>query len=662
MLKKRIFCLLLALSLLSGPAALAFGGRYPDKAHLPVDYADMLPVTPFEEDGLLAALKELEGICGLHRRDQPDKAARQRVSGLYSRVLSELNELTTKVSLAGIQYDASGGGEAESALYLELSAQQTRLTDRCYQVLGVMAASPFQDILERSAGEDQARSLVGYQGMTEEDRALRMEEDQLVQTYDQIMAKGVPVLTEDRVWTWETLESAQVDGETYRAVSQALTEERDRAAGELYLQLVRLRTEEAAGYGFDNYTEYAYWALYNRDYAPEDVGPLREAAKEYLLPLQMRLLDRLDQRDLRGLDLRSRSTGEEILDAIEPFAEEFDQEMGEAFAFLREHHLYDIEYDSGKLPAVYTAALPAYGSAFIFNCPYGDYRDYSDTVHEFGHFNETFRCVQHDLWADFNIDVGEIDSQALELMFTSYARELFGEKYGQVYADAILYNLLDSVLDGCLHDEFQAAAYADPDMTVEELDRLFKQLSEEYGYYYEEGVEADSSWVETSHNFESPLYFISYATSALSALDLWFLYLDRPGRAKDLYLDLSALSLSLPYRAAIEEVGLRDIFDPDTIPELAEMLEAHLNGEKVPYDWGWNFLGSGQRDPAALRVLECAAVVFILFCVVLTVRCGRFLSRNNGWKSLSKSNRRPPEPERSGDPWDSRREKPPWEL
>ena len=34
-----------------------------------------------------------------------------------------------------------------------------------------------------------------------------------------------------------------MDGETYEAVSQALAEERYRAAGEVYLQLVRLRAE-----------------------------------------------------------------------------------------------------------------------------------------------------------------------------------------------------------------------------------------------------------------------------------------------------------------------------------------------------------------------------------------------------------------------------------
>ena len=657
MLKKRVLCLLLALSLLSGPAALAL--RYPEKEHLPVDYADMLPVTGFDESALQAALKELEAICGMHRRDAKDRETRRRVQALYDQILSELNVLITQVSLSSVAYDASGAGEAESALYLELSAQQTRLFDRTYQVFGTLASSPYRDILEDAAGAGEIQSLAGYQGMTEEDAALWEEEDRLVQEYNQILSRGVPVVVEGRLWTWEELDGA--DPETCAAAGRALEEERNRAAGEVYRRLVQLRSGIAAQAGFDSYADYAYWVLYSRDYTPEDIRPLREAAKKYILPLQLRLLERFSDRDLRALDLRSRKSGEEILDDIQPFMEDFDREMGEAFAFLREHHLYDIEYDSGKLSTGYTVALPAYGSAFIFNSPYGDYRDYSDTVHEFGHFNETFRCTQHDLWADFNIDVGEIDSQALELMFTSYAGNLFGEKYGQIYADAILYSLLDSVLDGCLHDEFQTAVYADPDMSLEEINRLFKELSEEYGYSYDPGTEEDPSWIETSHNFENPLYFISYATSALSALDLWFLYLNHPRQGRELYLDLSALSLSLPYREAIEKVGLRDIFDPETIPELAEMLEDYLDGNQVSY-------GETQDGGTAARTAVLCVFALALWVLVfrLRVRPSRRVReetrRREALEPWSRQEHQE-EPRRSGpDPWSSPEKKPPWEL
>ena len=610
-MRKRLLCLLLALALLSAPAA-AVKWEFPASAHPAVSCRDMLPVTGFDETALLKALDELERACSRHSRDRNTEETRRRVQALYEQILEETDLLATKVNLSGVQYDASGGEDA--ALYLELSAQQTRLTDRCYQALAVLAASPYAGLLDGDAGAGTAESLLGYRGLTEEEAALYEEEDRLIQAYDRLMEGSAPA------------------------------EERYRAAGEIYLQLVRLRTEQAQWAGYDDYAGYAYEALYTRDYGLEDAAELHRLAKRYILPLQLRLLEETGEEELRALSVRSRMDGEEVLDAIRPFAEDFDREMGETFRFLRAHRLYDIEYGEAKLPTGYTVALPAYGSAFIFNSPYGDYRDLSDTVHEFGHFFEAFHCTRHDLWADFNIDVGEIDSQALELIFTQQAEDLFGQRYGETYRNAVLYNILDSVLDGCLYDEFQTAAYRNPDMTVEDLDRLFKDLSEDYGYSYDPGAEADPAWVENAHNFQNPLYFISYASSALSALDLWFLYLENPREAREVYLELSALSLSLPYRAAVEEAGLRDIFDGETVPALAEALEAHLDGKTV--SWG------GKRD---LRVPGTGWVLCAFGLTALSLVL--WLRARPSGKKRAEARRR-----EALDPWSGQDQKPPWEL
>lgn len=635
-----MLCLLLALLLLLSPAE-AIGGRYPDKQHVPVDYADMLPVTAFDETNLQSALEELRKLCGRHSPQGTNKETLRRIEFLYDQILSELNMLITKVSLANVQYDASGGAAEEADLYLELSGQHARLFDRCYQVFSDLAASPYREVLDNKAGEGTAQSLLGYQGMTEEEAALWEEEERFIQAYDRIMSQGVPVQVEGEVWTAASLAEAGVDGETAQAVEEALLRERERAAGEIYCQLLQLRTETAAQTGFANYADYAYYALYNRDYDLADAAALRRAVKEYIVPLQLRLLEEIGSQDIRSLDVRSRKTGEEMLDDIQPFIEGFDNEMGKVFAFMREHHLYDIEYDEVKLFTGYTMALPAYGSALIFECPYGDYRDYGDLVHEFGHFNEMYHGTQHDLWSGFSIDVGEIDSQALEMFFTSYAGEIFGGRGGEAYTRVTLYDMLNSVLDGCLYDEFQAMAYQDPDMSVEELNRLFKQMSEEYGYVYDSGMEEDSSWVENSHNFQTPMYFISYATSALSALDLWLRYLEHPRQAKEAYLDLTALSLSLPYREAVEKVGLRDIFASETVPALAEELEARLDGEVLP--------SADRQGELVTYIFFAAILVIVAFGLWLRVR----------WARRSRTERRRWE---EMEAWSTQRGKPPWEF
>ena len=650
MRNKALLCLLLALSLLAGPAAQAVKWEYPVSDHPEVDYEDMLPVTGFDETELVAALEELESVCG--RNSRPRGQTRQRVQALYDQILSEMNVLITKEVLSSIQYDAGGGAPEAAALYLELSNQSLRLFNRCYEVFSALAVSSYRDVLDTSAGEDAAQSLLGYEGLSEEDAVLREEVERLTQEYDQILSKGVSVEVAGRSWTLEALES-EADEETYWAVSTALEEAQAQAAGELYRELVRLRTEIALAAGYSGYTAYAYRAIYNRDYTLLDAKALWAAAKEYILPLQLQLAETFTDRDIRALDVRSRKGGEELLDDIQPFVREFDREMGRTFAFMREHHLYDIAYAEDKLPTSYTQALPAYGSAFIFLSPYGNYQDYSDLIHEFGHFNETFHCVQHELWANFNIDVGEIHSQALELMFTSYAGEIFGERCGKIYRDVVLYNILDSILEGCLYDEFQTAVYENPELSVEELNRLFKTLSEEYGYSYEPGVDEDSYWVQVSHNFHDPLYFISYATSALSALDLWFLYLDSPRDAKEVYLELSALSLSLPYREAVSKVGLRDIFNQETIPALAETLEHYLDGDPVSYDGK-----PARREPEENMVFLAFGLAGIVFILWLRARP----SRRERAEKRHREAGEPWAPQSREDPWSSQDKKPPWEL
>ncbi len=568
-----IIILLMAFSLLACQGDVAEARYYPDKVHLPVDYGDMV-FTGFDETVLQDVLEEIQELYDSGALQKKDVQTRLRVEELYESMKAELNNLTTQVSLLGIQYDANGAEEELAETSAELASRGSALYDQCYQALALLVDTPYQNIIEADAGEINIERLRNYEALSDRMFELHDEEERLVQSYDRVMAQ--PQVTVDgEVWTEERLSSADLSNSEYRNISEQLEQAQNQEAGEIYRELIRVRTEIAEEAGYDNYIDYAYEVVYNRDYSLEDIQQVWKSVKKTIVPMEDYLMEGISSRDLRGLHRDARSDGEEILDAIQPFMGRIDPELGETFDFMRNHHLYDIEYSDSKLYVGYTVGLPAYGTAFIFNQPYRNYQDYIDTIHEFGHFNETFHCVQHDLWADFNIDVGEIHSQGLTLLFTEYSDELFGE-YGDAFSRIILWNMLDTIMDGCLYDEFQATVYQNPDMSLEEISRLYKELSEEYGYQYDEDEEEGYYWIQVSHNFQSPFYYISYATSALSSLDLWLISLEDREQAVDIYLELAALSLSLPYRETIEEVGLRDIFRQETIPEMAKELRDYL--------------------------------------------------------------------------------------
>ena len=79
------------------------------------------------------------------------------------------------------------------------------------------------------------------------------------------------------------------------------------------------------------------------------------------------------------------------------------------------------------------------------------------------------------------------------------------------------------------------------------------------------------------------MYYISYATSALSALDLWLKNADNRTEALDIYSKLIDCGGSTPYVETLETVGLRNIFDEGTISDIADETVYLLeNGVSMP--------------------------------------------------------------------------------
>ncbi len=572
----RSACAVLTAAALLLPTALAFEG-YPEKDHLPVELT-LMDAQPFDDAAILAALAELRRMDRSGALDQDDHRTRAQVRQLYRQVLSEYDRLETQFLLMDLRYDADITDRAAAEESARRMDRLTQVYDQCCSVLALLADSPYDSLLAADGGWELVDSLLAYRPLTDREAELYRREEELVQRYELAMSEDVQATVGGKAWTWEDLSAAsQLSDEDYQAVQTALEREENTAAGPIFLELVRLRTEIAQLAGYDDYVDYAYYGIYSRDYSPSEAERLYAAVKDELLPLYLAIRE-LAGEEMDALEELDLPMEEDILPCLAPFMERIHPELGETFAFLREHHLYDIEARGTKQPVGYTVPLPAYGSAFIFDSPYGNYRDWSTVIHEFGHFNADFHDPHPALWAGSSMDLAEIHSQGLEVLFTEYSEELF-PGHGRGFTWATLASMVDSVLQGCMYDQFQTMVYRDPDMTLEEVNRLFKTLSEDYGLSYPDGQREAYSWVEISHNFDHPMYYISYATSALSALDLWLLAQEDRAAAVDAYMDLSALALDCPYRAAVDTVDLRDIFHPGQVEDLAEGVQTVLYRE-----------------------------------------------------------------------------------
>ncbi len=127
-------------------------------------------------------------------------------------------------------------------------------------------------------------------------------------------------------------------------------------------------------------------------------------------------------------------------------------------------------------------------------------------------------------------------------------------------------NALNSLINGCLYDEFQRYVYSHDVGSVEELNEIYRELSRSYGigddYYY---VDLGYVWIDVHHNFEAPMYYISYATSIVPALQILDLSMRNREEAIRVYNAVVNSDPELSFSETLAEVGLDSPFEEQTI-------------------------------------------------------------------------------------------------
>ena len=161
------------------------------------------------------------------------------------------------------------------------------------------------------------------------------------------------------------------------------------------------------------------------------------------------------------------------------------------------------------------SACPPIALPISLSSAQGSYLDVKTLIHEFGHFAN--HCLAED--EQFCYDVAETHSQGLEALYLTFADSLAGQAGGDAYRAAILSDLL-GMLYFCMYDEFEQAVYQADGLTVSGMNRLYRSISESYGFLYSIGGGEAYDWAANSQLFEQPCYTISYVTSVLNSLEL----------------------------------------------------------------------------------------------------------------------------------------------
>ena len=492
----------------------------------------------------------------------------EAVVRLYDSLYDRFAQVYTMGSITYIKnsIDVTDQYWADEMVYCNTLSQQMKdaLCDACHQVLD----GPCADALARRVGDDAAQYLREYAPMTERELELAARETELVTQYNAKMEglDQVVYTCQDQDWTLERLraEAQALDRETYDDIYYGIFDAAARDVGEVFRQLVSVRTELARLRGYEDYNDYAYKELYDRSYTPEQARDLLDQAqvicREFLGGLAGSPVSSRPVTCLFPLDDQ-----QQMLEVLHRYVGQVDPVFDESWQRLADGGLCDIAAGPGRASGAFTIELPSFGdSAFIYGSRTGSAGALGTLFHEFGHFTAILLNPDENLAVGgMGPDLAEIHSTGLELLSMRFYDELYGED-----ADTARFNTLSSALSivtgQSLYAQFEAAVYAQPDMTLEQIGQTYDQLLDAYGYGA--AGRPNQTWIQVPHFFTNPNYIISYVAAAMASLQIWAAAEDDWRAGADIYMDiLQAGFYDADYFQVLDSAGLASFAQPGTV-------------------------------------------------------------------------------------------------
>ena len=477
--------------------------------------------------------------------------------------------LRTAASIAHVRYCSDLSDEAAKQRYEHLSNGIVMLGNLLLDAQIALSDDPalsdlYDDASVSKLKEADALCDPSLQPLTERERAL-------IGAYDAL--EGMTIAYGGRAWTKEQiLSDPSLSYETFSTMYRMYRHAFHEAASKIGLELIDVRNEQAKALGFASYAEYGY-ALYARDYSPEDAQMLTDAVIRTIVPLFTELLPAFYDASMR---LTCGSYAEEqTMRRIGTAIETLLPECKEPWDYMRSHAMYTLDAGEHKMPGSFTAYFESYGAPFLFTSWDGTHEMIRTMLHEFGHYAGFYLNGIQRVRSDDPLDLAEIDSQGLELLAISQYDILYGalSDAARIYEIVIA---LYTIITGCMEDAFQQFVYHCDTPTADVLNAEYERLADVFGLR-DMGLTGES-WSEISHTFRAPMYYISYATSMLAALQLFVQSESNRTLALSSYRSILMRRIDAAFRSTLQEAGLCDPFDETTVTMLAAKLKEMCRG------------------------------------------------------------------------------------
>ena len=389
---------------------------------------------------------------------------------------------------------------------------------------------------------------------------------------------------------------SSLDSEGQSAYYNQFIQKHNQQFGELYLELVSLREQMAQALGYDSYTQVADLDMLRNSYTREDIKTFREDIKQTIAPVYRSYLEdfyrRAENRDQPGyvylLGEQSpvpQGSWQETLDQFEQLYQQMSEQTGECYSYLLSHEFIDAEPSQTKANVTFSTLIYSLNTPFLFANMNGSAEDVFSISHEFGHCFAMWQQLKLGSQQEGrSMDVSEIHSQAMQMLTLPYYEIFYGEDAGTARKYDV-YTMVAGILTAAMNDEFQEKIYENPQMTVQELNELYKELAMEYGLVVESpyfDMESFSmGWFTTNQYFDTPFYAIDYALSGCVAMEFLQMGLEDYTQALETYLSLVQQNSDYDFMTVLEETGLSSPFETEQMEALAQTMEDFLQGTEV---------------------------------------------------------------------------------
>ena len=349
---------------------------------------------------------------------------------------------------------------------------------------------------------------------------------------------------------------------------------------ELYMESIDLNNELATLYGYDNYVDFAYENIYGYYFDSSDAAKYFSDLKAAMPAAYTAVANKWNESKLKltNADKVTISTYDinknfgSFEKVVKKHAEKVGNPMQEALGYMLDYDYYYIT-DAGDNKAYngsYVTNLSKVSTPYMFINNSGNIGTVSTFVHELGHYS--FNYAANGGYVSY--DFAETHSQTNELLFMYSYSSLFSQNVADYMETYEQYSLLgSSVIYGAIIAEFEREMYLNSDAYTSAAD-LTDYFGELYNSYESFDINDNFElWAQIPHIITSPMYYISYSVSGLSAFNIYSEYLadNETGLSKYRKL-LSEDNVNKGYDKVLQSIGLGLPTDKNTIDNVANTL------------------------------------------------------------------------------------------